>query len=174
MRVYLVQHGDAVPKEVDPDRPLTDTGRPDVERLAKFLNAAKVRVSRIILSGKSRAQQPPRSSPSSGRNVSIDAMSGLNPDDPPMKFAKQIEEIGAGAVIISHLPFLSLLKPVSERHEPCLAFLDVIDARRPVLRLLEVLRDARGVARVLRQIGTDDGRADLVVVERKCGVDLLR
>ncbi len=36
-------------------------------------------------------------------------MSGLNPDDPPMKFAKQIEEIGAGAVIISHLPFLSLL-----------------------------------------------------------------
>ncbi|MGH8511675.1 MAG: hypothetical protein ACREUD_01825 [Gammaproteobacteria bacterium] len=26
-----------------------------------------------------------------------------------MKFAKQIEEIGAGAVIISHLPFLSLL-----------------------------------------------------------------
>lgn len=48
MRVYLVQHGDAVPKEVDPDRPLSDTGRQDIERLAKFLNAAKVRVSRII------------------------------------------------------------------------------------------------------------------------------
>ena len=38
MRVYLVQHGDAVPKEVDPDRPLSDTGRQDIERLAKFLN----------------------------------------------------------------------------------------------------------------------------------------
>ncbi len=48
MRVSLVQHGDAVPKEVDSDRPLTGTGRRDIERLAKFLNAAKVRVSRII------------------------------------------------------------------------------------------------------------------------------
>jgi phosphohistidine phosphatase len=110
MRVYLVQHGDAVPKEVDPDRPLTDTGRRDIERLAKFLNAAKVRVSRIIHSGKTRAQQTAEIlAKDSGRNVNIDAMSGLNPDDPPMKFAKQIEEIDAGAVIISHLPFLSLL-----------------------------------------------------------------
>jgi impB/mucB/samB family len=29
--VYLVQYGDAVPKEVDPDRPLSDTGRRDIE-----------------------------------------------------------------------------------------------------------------------------------------------
>lgn len=126
MRVYLVQHGDAVPKEVDPDRPLSDTGRRDIERLAKFLNAAKVRVSRIIHSGKTRAQQTAEIlAKDSGRNVSIDAMSGLNPDDPPMKFAKQIEEIGAGAVIISHLPFLGLLVSrlvVDDGDQPVVSF----------------------------------------------------
>ncbi len=110
MRVYLVQHGDAVPKEVDPDRPLSDGGRRDIERLAKFLNAAKVRVSRIIHSGKTRAQQTAEIlAKHSGGNVRISALSGLNPDDPPKVFAKQIEEIDDGTVVVSHLPFLGLL-----------------------------------------------------------------
>ena len=110
MKLYLVQHGDAVPKEVDPDRALSNTGRRDIERLAKFLNAAKVRVSRIVHSGKTRAQQTAEIlAKHSGGNVSISAMSGLNPDDPPKVFAKQIEEIGDGTVVVSHLPLLGLL-----------------------------------------------------------------
>jgi len=36
-------------------------------------------------------------------------MSGLNPDDPSKKFAKHIDELGDGTVIVSHLPFLDLL-----------------------------------------------------------------
>ncbi len=52
-------------------------------------------------------------------------MSGLNPDDPPKQFAKQIEEIGAGAVIISHLPFLGLLVSrlvVDDGDQPVVSF----------------------------------------------------
>lgn len=30
MRIYLVQHGLAIPKEVDPERPLSEQGREDV------------------------------------------------------------------------------------------------------------------------------------------------
>jgi len=37
MRIYLTQHGPAVPKDVDPDRPLNEQGREDVRRLADFL-----------------------------------------------------------------------------------------------------------------------------------------
>ena len=33
MRLYLVQHGEAVAKEVDPDRPLSEHGREDIVRL---------------------------------------------------------------------------------------------------------------------------------------------
>jgi hypothetical protein len=45
MRIDLVQHGLAVPKEVDPDRPLSEQGREDVRRLADFLGDAGVRRS---------------------------------------------------------------------------------------------------------------------------------
>ena len=37
MRIYLTQHGLAVPKDVDPDRPLNEQGREDVRRLAELL-----------------------------------------------------------------------------------------------------------------------------------------
>ena len=34
MRLYLTQHGLAVPKDVDTDRPLSEQGREDVRHLA--------------------------------------------------------------------------------------------------------------------------------------------
>ena len=37
MRVYLVQHGEAHPEEVSPERELTPRGRSDVERVAALL-----------------------------------------------------------------------------------------------------------------------------------------
>jgi phosphohistidine phosphatase len=55
MRLYLVQHGEAVSKDIDPDRPLTAAGRQDIELLASFLWRHRVSVSRIIHSGKARA-----------------------------------------------------------------------------------------------------------------------
>ena len=33
MKLYLVQHGDALTKESDPDRPLSDRGRADVTEM---------------------------------------------------------------------------------------------------------------------------------------------
>ena len=55
--LYLVQHGEAVPDDVDPARPLSQAGKKDVERLAEFLARRKLAVSRILHSGKLRAQQ---------------------------------------------------------------------------------------------------------------------
>ena len=34
MNVYLVQHGEAKPKDVDPSRSLTERGREETERVA--------------------------------------------------------------------------------------------------------------------------------------------
>ncbi len=58
MRLYLMQHGKARPKEEDPDRSLSDEGRAEVGRVAGFL--AKTDVVRslpILHSGKTRARQ---------------------------------------------------------------------------------------------------------------------
>ena len=57
MRLYLTQHGLAVPKDVDPDRPLSEQGRQDVRRLADFLGHAGVRVEQFLHSSKTRAEQ---------------------------------------------------------------------------------------------------------------------
>ena len=57
MRLYLVQHGDAVPERLDPDRPLSPAGRRGVEAVARLLVSASARVAHVIHSGKLRAQQ---------------------------------------------------------------------------------------------------------------------
>ncbi|MEA3276673.1 MAG: histidine phosphatase family protein, partial [Pseudomonadota bacterium] len=57
MRIYLTQHGLAVPKDVDPDRPLNERGREDMRRLADFLDKAGVHVEQVLHSGKTRAEQ---------------------------------------------------------------------------------------------------------------------
>ncbi|MGD8931441.1 MAG: histidine phosphatase family protein, partial [Chromatiales bacterium] len=57
MKLYLMQHGQAMAKEQDPERPLTQQGRQDVDRLGQFLRQAGVRVVRVIHSGKLRARQ---------------------------------------------------------------------------------------------------------------------
>lgn len=57
MKLYLVQHGEALPKEVNSDRSLSDQGRQDAERLARFLAGRGVRVSRVWHSGRTRARQ---------------------------------------------------------------------------------------------------------------------
>lgn len=57
MKLYLVQHGEALSKEQDTKRSLSEQGRREVERMANFLATAGVRVARICHSGKLRAQQ---------------------------------------------------------------------------------------------------------------------
>src|ERR687897_643977 len=38
MRLYLVQHGDAVPEQLDPERPLSAAGRREVEAVARRIS----------------------------------------------------------------------------------------------------------------------------------------
>ena len=40
IKLYLVQHGEAVPDAENPERPLTPRGREDIRRLAAFLAEA--------------------------------------------------------------------------------------------------------------------------------------
>ncbi len=57
MRIYLVQHGEAVAKDVDPERPLSEQGHNDVEKIATFLGNTQLGMERILHSGKLRAEQ---------------------------------------------------------------------------------------------------------------------
>jgi len=55
MAVYLVQHGKSLPKEKDPDKGLSDTGRQETIKIADVAKMYQVPVSVVGHSGKARA-----------------------------------------------------------------------------------------------------------------------
>lgn len=126
MRIYLIQHGLAVPKDVDSDRPLSEQGREDVQRLAEFLDRAGIQVGQVLHSGKTRAEQTavilaeallPEGQPQ--------AHVGLGPKDPLEKLAPQIAFWSVDTLIVGHLPYLGRLA----------SLLLVFNPDRPVLAL---------------------------------------
>ena len=57
MKLYLVQHGEAHSKDTNLERPLTQKGRIDVNKMSDFMNIAGVVVKQVYHSGKLRAKQ---------------------------------------------------------------------------------------------------------------------
>jgi phosphohistidine phosphatase len=110
MRLYLVQHGEACAKAVDPERPLTDQGKADVDRLASFLKQADIRAERVIHSGKLRARQTAEGLAKAMAPGVEPEISGLmNPNDNPGAFDWQSESWDRDTLIVGHLPFMARL-----------------------------------------------------------------
>ena len=126
MRIYLTQHGLAVAKDVDPDRPLSEQGREDMRRLAEFLGKAGIQVGQVLHSGKTRAEQTaailadallPEGKPQ--------AHAGLGPKDPLEKVSPEIAFWSVDTLIVGHLPYLGRLASLllaSDPDRPLLAF----------------------------------------------------
>lgn len=110
MKLYLVQHGEALAKEVDPERPLSDRGRQDTERLADFLAARGLRVSRVWHSGKTRARQTAELLAANvAPGVEAETRPGLAPNDPADVFAETLAAWREDAMVVGHLPFMARL-----------------------------------------------------------------
>jgi phosphohistidine phosphatase len=110
MRVYLVQHGVPVPKEKNPDRPLSDRGRYDVERAAAFLQKAGVRVGAVYHSGKTRAEQTAEilTERLCAGGFALQR-NGLAPMDDVGDIAQYVGELDEDLMIVGHLPHLNKL-----------------------------------------------------------------
>jgi phosphohistidine phosphatase len=110
MRIYLVQHGDALSKELDAQRPLSDQGRSDVGRLAFFLQAAGVRASRVLHSGKKRAEQTAAILAAAvGAGAHVEGIRGVDPTDPVSDFAPELDSWKEDTLVVGHLPFMGRL-----------------------------------------------------------------
>lgn len=109
MKLYLVQHGEALTKDIDADRPLSNVGHAEVERLAAFL-AGHMTVSRVMHSGKTRAQQTAEifTAIITGE-VPVEAISGINPNDSVEDFANRLMNWDEDILVVGHLPFMSKL-----------------------------------------------------------------
>jgi phosphohistidine phosphatase len=110
LRLWIVQHGEALAKDLDPSRPLSEKGRSDVERLASHLTGCGVDVERVVHSGKTRAQQTAEilaAALESGKRV--EAVKNLDPLDSPAIFAAELADAREDLLLAGHLPFVSRL-----------------------------------------------------------------
>ena len=108
MRLYIVQHGDAVPKDVDPERPLSGRGRADIQRLTEWLLSHNVQIVQILHSGKHRAKETAEIlRPLLQSGSQIHASEGLAPNDSPEAFLHQLRDLKKDTLIASHMPFVA-------------------------------------------------------------------
>ena len=110
MRLYLVQHGEALAKEVDAERPLTPEGAQTVEAVGAFLAGKGLDVQEVWHSGKTRAQQT--AEPLAGRlapNAKVVPRDGLAPKDDVEPVASVLATRDEDLMIVGHLPFLAKL-----------------------------------------------------------------
>jgi len=110
MKVYLVQHGEAEAKNVDPVRPLTARGRAEVERVAAVAARLGVKVHQIRHSYKTRAEQTAAIlgealSPAAG----VVPATGLAPRDEVHSVAEMLAHESEPLVLVGHMPFMARL-----------------------------------------------------------------
>ena len=111
MRVYLVQHGAALPEAENPERPLSDKGRRDVQRLASLVARAGVRVARVLHSPKARARDTAVlfSQVLGPNGVVEEADRGLAPNDATDALAGAIAGWEDDVMVVGHLPHMGRL-----------------------------------------------------------------
>lgn len=110
MKIYLVRHGDALPVDQDPHRPLSPKGREDVLKTAQFLARNKIRIERIFHSGKLRSTQTAEIlSQHIGKHVAIEYLAGMQPDDTVGSIASYCNHWDNDLMLVGHLPFLGKL-----------------------------------------------------------------
>jgi len=109
--LYLVQHGEAVPKEADPERPLTQEGRVSVKKVASYIAMhANPSIDKIYHSGKLRAQQ---TAEIMARELKLEAKveegKELNPQSLPWGWVERLADIQENVMVVGHLPHLKRL-----------------------------------------------------------------
>ena len=106
MRAILVQHGEAVTKDSDPERPLTERGRREVDALATCLSQRGQLPRTIWHSGKTRARQ---SAELLSAAAPPQARDGLGPNDDTAAWAEQLAQASADLMLVGHQPFVGRL-----------------------------------------------------------------
>jgi len=110
MRLYLVRHGEAKPKEEDPERHLTLRGLAEAKQVAKFLKPLGLKVDAIWHSGKPRAAETAEAIALAVRLAEgLEVRSDLAPEDDVLPVAREIQRSGKDIMIVGHLPFLDCL-----------------------------------------------------------------
>ena len=109
MRVYLVRHGEANSKDVDPERHLSSRGADHVRQIATdAVSDLGVRPARVVHSGKARARETAEIW-SGLIDADMAEGDGLAPNDDPSIWATRLEAETDDVMLVGHLPHLERL-----------------------------------------------------------------
>ena len=113
MKLYLVRHGDAVPKDKDSQRPLSESGADVVRRVTSFLRSSGLKVDEVRHSTKLRARQTAEiiveGLVSSTPRTPLQEVSNLEPLAEVGELANELGGGTADLMLVGHLPHLNLL-----------------------------------------------------------------
>ena len=108
MKLYIVQHGQAVTKQEDPQRPLSRQGIEDVTRLAEMLKQKNIQPQHIFHSGKARAEQTANIIATALDKLPLlEKIDGISPMDDARTFIERLQSISGDVLIASHMPFVN-------------------------------------------------------------------
>lgn len=109
MLLYLVQHGKAKSKEEDPDRPLTEEGRREVDSvMLLMMRYGAITASRVVHSGKLRAAETAQLI-AAKLDAEVEESDGLKPMDDPEIWAERLNDQTGDTMLVGHMPHLSRL-----------------------------------------------------------------
>lgn len=109
MRIFILQHADAVSSDIDPERPLSELGISQSRRAARFLSTLAARPDRIIHSGKLRALQTAEIIAVALGGIPLEDRGYLNPDDDVSIILDDIHSMAGNPLIVGHMPFVRRL-----------------------------------------------------------------
>jgi len=110
MKLYLMRHGEAVKKDVYTDRPLSERGREDTKKTAKFLKAGGIKPNAIWHSAKLRAKETAQILAAELKPVGgLVEKDGLLPEDPVEKIFAEVLSLKDTVMLVGHIPFLQKL-----------------------------------------------------------------
>jgi len=128
MKLYLMRHGEAASKTVDPKQGLTHNGKLAIEQLANKLVQTysqqpaeqRINIEQVFHSEKTRAQQTAEiMTKIIAPNVTPLLRENLKPNDNPELLLPEIDTWTQETLITSHLPFIpGLLNLLTKNHQP--------------------------------------------------------
>ena len=108
MKLYLVQHAKAASKDMDPQRPLSDQGRRDIQKVAAFIKPLSLSVDYLWHSTKERAIQTGDILAEAVKiNEAKIARDGLAPNDDVTQLKDELVSSQQDIMIVGHMPFVS-------------------------------------------------------------------
>jgi phosphohistidine phosphatase len=128
MRIFLIQHGDALQESEDQSRPLSEKGIAQIKKAAGFLKQLHCRPDIIWHSDKKRSRVSAEIISEAIGHVPMEFRVSINPNDSIDDVKRELIDTDKSIMIVGHMPFIgklisSLLFSNAER-----AYIDITNA----------------------------------------------